>query len=84
MVLHFDAVNFSADVYCNGQLVTQHSDGTLPFEADVTETVHFGGSNEVLVGVACPSAAVTSAWSWGSSAARVAAWPATVSEAITS
>ena len=59
VVLHFDAVNFSADVYCNGQLVTQHSDGTLPFEADVTETVHFGGSNEVLVGVACPSAAVT-------------------------
>lgn len=38
-LLHFDAVDQQATVYCNGQEVVSHTGGYLPFHSDVTEYV---------------------------------------------
>jgi hypothetical protein len=49
IVLRFGAVNFEATVFWNGTQVTKHSGGLLPFEADVTDLVAWGGENTVHV-----------------------------------
>ncbi len=38
-ILHFEAVDQQATVYCNGQEVVSHSGGYLPFSADITDFV---------------------------------------------
>lgn len=38
-ILHFQAVDQQAVVYCNGEEVTSHTGGYLPFRADITDYV---------------------------------------------
>lgn len=38
-LLHFEAVDQQAAVYCNGQEVVSHAGGYLPFHSDITEYV---------------------------------------------
>ena len=49
--LHFEAVAGDAVVFVNGHKVASNFDLFLPFEADVTDAVKFGGTNEIRVGV---------------------------------
>lgn len=37
LLLHFGAVDYHADVYLNGKLLTSHLGGYLPFSADLTD-----------------------------------------------
>ena len=39
VLLHFGAVDYSAQVWVNGQLVAQHSGGHTPFSADITDAL---------------------------------------------
>lgn len=50
-VLRFDAVTHNAKVYINGNLVTKHKGGFLPFEVDITELVAAGSKVSVAVAV---------------------------------
>ena len=54
-LLRFDAVDYAADVYVNGQKAGSHEGGYLPFEIDVTSLLH-AGENQVAVRVADPGA----------------------------
>jgi hypothetical protein len=49
--LHFDAIAGSVEIVVNDTKAGSHFDLFLPFDMDVTESIVFGGSNEVLVGV---------------------------------
>ena len=51
LILRFEAVAGDAVVSVNGRPVAHNFDLFLPFEADVTQAVTFGGSNVVRVGV---------------------------------
>jgi hypothetical protein len=51
LILHFEAVAGDAEVFVNGKAVAHNFDLFLPFEADVTGAVAFGGVNVVRVGV---------------------------------
>ena len=51
LILHFEAVAGDAVVSVNGRPVAHNFDLFLPFEADVTDAVIFGGVNMVRVGV---------------------------------
>ena len=48
IILHFDAVDWKADVYVNGQLKTSHSGGFTAFETDVTEELAAGPAELVV------------------------------------
>jgi hypothetical protein len=54
-LLRFEAVDYLADVYVNGQRVGSHEGGYLPFEFDVTLLVH-AGENQIAVRVVDPGA----------------------------
>jgi hypothetical protein len=64
IVLRFEAVNFAATVFFNGTRVTTHQGGLLPFEADVTDQVTWGGTNtlHVLVESGSTAAAASDGW----------------------
>ncbi|KAH8348726.1 hypothetical protein KR084_010196, partial [Drosophila pseudotakahashii] len=47
--LRFGSVHYRAEVWINGQHVLRHSSGGLPFEADVSGVVNFGGDNRLTV-----------------------------------
>ncbi|KAH8256365.1 hypothetical protein KR032_004828, partial [Drosophila birchii] len=47
--LRFGSVHYSAVVWINGKNATSHSIGHLPFEADISELLNFGGENRVTV-----------------------------------
>ena len=64
IVLRFEAVNFEATVFFNGTKVALHSGGLLPFEADVTDQVSWGGTNTVHVGVRSGNAAARQSDGW--------------------
>lgn len=64
IVLRFEAVNFEATVFFNGTQVTQHAGGLLPFEADVTDQVSWGGTNTVHVLVRSGNAAARQSDGW--------------------
>ena len=51
LLLRFEAVAGEAQILINGQPVGSHFDSFLPFELDVTNTVHLDRDNELLVGV---------------------------------
>lgn len=54
--LNFDAVDWKADVYVNGEKVTEHKGGYDRFTADVTEALEPGGGpQELIVGVYDPT-----------------------------
>jgi glycosyl hydrolase family 2/F5/8 type C domain-containing protein len=64
IVLRFEAVNFEATVFFNGTQVTRHSGGLLPFEADVTDQVSWGGTNTVHVLVRSGNVAARQSDGW--------------------
>lgn len=47
--LEFEGAMHLADVWVNGQHLTQHSGGYIPFVADVTGMLHADRANEILV-----------------------------------
>ena len=49
ILLHFGAVDWSADVWINGQHVARHDDGQTPFTIDLTGLVDSAAENELLV-----------------------------------
>lgn len=51
LILRFEAVAGEAVVLVNGKPVAQNFDLFMPFEADVTDALHFGSVNTVRVGV---------------------------------
>jgi beta-galactosidase/beta-glucuronidase len=48
-LVHFAAVDYRAEVWCDGQLVASHVGGQTPFTADVTDALSGGGDDHVLV-----------------------------------
>lgn len=54
-LLRFNAVDYRAEVYVNGQKAGTHNGGYLPFEFDVTPMLH-SGPNQVAVRVVDPGA----------------------------
>ena len=49
VLLHFGAVDQEATVYVGGKEVAHHMGGYTPFSADITDALHPGGKNELLV-----------------------------------
>ncbi|KAL7303938.1 hypothetical protein TKK_0004055 [Trichogramma kaykai] len=49
--LRFGSVNYLAEVWMNGTLITSHEVGHLPFEVEVTTFVLLGGNNRLTVAV---------------------------------
>ncbi|XP_050457603.1 beta-glucuronidase isoform X1 [Cataglyphis hispanica] len=49
--IRFGSVNYLAQVWVNGVLVTNHEMGHLPFEAEISSYLTFGGENRVTVAV---------------------------------
>jgi len=54
ILLHFDAVDWSAEVFVNGALSCKHTGGFTAFELDITEALE-NGSAEIVVKVWDPS-----------------------------
>ncbi|MFN2464773.1 MAG: glycoside hydrolase family 2 protein [Candidatus Dormibacteria bacterium] len=48
-VLHFGAVDYSADVWLNGSHVCRHAGGHTPFEADITDALRVGDEQVLVV-----------------------------------
>jgi beta-galactosidase/beta-glucuronidase len=48
-ILHFGAVDYSARVWVNGQLVMEHEGGHTPFAADITSALNPNGNQVVTV-----------------------------------
>ncbi|XP_076669148.1 beta-glucuronidase [Andrena cerasifolii] len=49
--IRFGSVNYLAQVWVNGGLVTNHEMGHLPFEAEVSSNLFYGGKNRITVAV---------------------------------
>ncbi|XP_076647331.1 beta-glucuronidase [Halictus rubicundus] len=49
--VRFGSVNYLAQVWVNGGLVTNHEMGHLPFEAEISSYLIFGGKNRITVAV---------------------------------
>ncbi|XP_003706264.2 beta-glucuronidase isoform X1 [Megachile rotundata] len=49
--VRFGSVNYLAQVWINGGLVTNHEMGHLPFEAEVSSYLVYGGKNRITVAV---------------------------------
>jgi beta-galactosidase/beta-glucuronidase len=49
LLLHFGAVDYSADVWVNGTKVCSHQGGYTPFHADITDALHPEGAQEIIV-----------------------------------
>lgn len=49
LLVHFGAVDYEADVWVNGRLVTRHGGGHTPFTCDVTEAVGADGEPVAIV-----------------------------------
>ncbi len=50
-ILHFDAVDYKAEVYVNGHHAITHQGGYLPFSIDITEYLKEDNENQLLVKV---------------------------------
>lgn len=53
VLLRFESVDYWAEVWVNGVMVRTH-EGTLPFEADITDALRPEGQNLLAVRVLCP------------------------------
>ncbi|HEX2910253.1 MAG TPA: glycoside hydrolase family 2 TIM barrel-domain containing protein [Chloroflexia bacterium] len=49
LLLHFGAVDYSAQVWVNGQMVVEHDGGNTPFSADITTALKPGSDEQVVV-----------------------------------
>lgn len=52
--LEFEGVQYSCDVYLNGQYLGSHEGSAVPFEFDVTDVIHLYGENFLAVSVFNP------------------------------
>ena len=57
VVLHFGAVDWQTDVWCNGQHLGQHQGGYDPFSFEITKFLRDGAENELVVKVYDPTSA---------------------------
>jgi beta-galactosidase/beta-glucuronidase len=55
IVLHFGAVDWQTDVWCNGQHLGQHQGGYDPFSFELTTFLRYGAENELVVKVYDPT-----------------------------
>lgn len=55
ILLHFGAVDWSAQVWVNGKSVGLHQGGYTSFTFDITDAVTWNGDNEVVVAVSDPT-----------------------------
>lgn len=55
ILLNFEAVDYSATVFVNGERLANHIGGYARFTVDVTDNVNFGAQNTMLVFVADPT-----------------------------
>lgn len=53
--LHFEAINYRAELWVNGEVVGMHEGGYGPFEFDITGSLRFGESNTAIVRVVGPA-----------------------------
>ena len=51
VVLRFGSVHYTAMVWLNGEFVTEHSGGHLPFQAEVSGVLKFSAQNLLTVAV---------------------------------
>ena len=51
LIIHFEAICGSAQVFVNGEQVAEHFDNGLPFSADITDFVQGDDENTLMVGV---------------------------------
>ena len=51
VAVRFEAVNYRAKVWLNGQLLGQHADGFLPFEFEIGKQARWDGDNILVVAV---------------------------------
>lgn len=49
LLLHFGAVDYSAEVWVNGVKVRSHQGGYTPFHADITDVLKENGAQEIIV-----------------------------------
>ena len=49
--LRFESVNFLADIYLNGNFIARHIGGYLPFEINITSSVHVPSNNQLTVSI---------------------------------
>jgi beta-galactosidase/beta-glucuronidase len=49
LILHFEAVDYSAIVWINGKKVVSHQSGYTPFSADITTVLSKDGPQEIVV-----------------------------------
>jgi len=49
VILHFGAVDYSAQVWVNGKLAAEHEGGHTPFSADITRFLKSGGRQTLSV-----------------------------------
>lgn len=54
VIIHFESVRLRAEVYLDGRLVAYDVIGESPFDADITEAVKFGKSQQLAVRVTNP------------------------------
>jgi beta-galactosidase/beta-glucuronidase len=57
VVLHFGAVDWQTDVWCNGQHLGQHQGSYDPFSFEITKFLRDGAENELVVKVHDPTSA---------------------------
>lgn len=55
IILHFGAVDWQMDVWCNGHHLGQHQGGYDPFSIELTTFLRYGAENELLVKVYDPT-----------------------------
>ena len=49
IVLHFGAVDWQTDIWCNGHHLGQHQGGYDPFSFELTTFLRYGAENELVV-----------------------------------
>ncbi|MHA1668038.1 MAG: glycoside hydrolase family 2 protein [Candidatus Heimdallarchaeaceae archaeon] len=55
LLLHFEAVDWEAEIWVNNHFVSKHKGGYVPFSFDITRFVKFNEENELVVGVWDPT-----------------------------
>jgi beta-galactosidase len=62
--IHFEAVSHDASIWINGKMVGQNDSGFLPFNFDITSTLHQDKPNNVTV-LVDNSKKIGAIWNWG-------------------